>query len=230
MPSSHRFCGMCGAAFVAGSVPADAVSGPGVVRRYRGPLILGSIGTVLLLAGGGVATAILSAVQLDAAPAILVDVFQPFIEDQVGGTVADGVADLTGTADGAAEASAWMLAGFVGASLVAALGALFMLIAGAWGANRAMTKRRTGSVAIPPAPIPPVYERPAFAAPAPPTVAVPRAPAPTPPRTVAIPGAPAEAPTAAVPSTPAEAPTVVVPSSEAPTTIQPPPPTGRRLG
>lgn len=221
VPPGFRFCGMCGAALVAGAVPVGAAtqaavpgpgpaSGPGVLRRYRGPLVLGAIGTVFLLGGGAVATAIVSAFQLDAAPAILVDVFQPFIEDQVGGTVADGVADLTGTADGATEASAWMLAGFVVSALVAAFGGLLMIIAGAWGANRAMGKRRDGTVAIPPAPVPKAYARPTFAAPTAPTVAVPRPPAP------------------------AEAPTVVIPSSEAPTAIvpprQPPPPTGKRLG
>ena len=232
---------MCGAALVAGAASAPTAApastgGPGAFRRYRGPLVLGSIGTLLLLVGGGVATAILSAVQLEAAPAILVDVFQPFIEQQVGGTVADGVADLAGTADGATEASAWMLAGFVVAALVAAFGGLLMVIAGAWGANRAMGKRRAGTVAIPPAPAAPVYSRPTFAAPAAPTVAVPSTPAPAAPRTVALPHAPgpAEAPTVAVPPSPAEAPTAVVPSSEAPTTIvpprQPPPPKGPRLG
>lgn len=215
-----RFCGHCGVSLVGGAAPA----GPGVVRRYRGPLILGSIGTVLLIGGGGVATAILSAFQLDAAPAILVDVFQPFIEEQVGGTIADGVADVAGTADGATEASAWMLAGFVVSALVAAFGGLLMVIAGAWGANRAMGKRRGGTVAIPPAPPPQTYARPTFAAPVAPTVAVPAPPAPAAPTTVARPPGPA----------PAEAPTVLIPSSEAPTAIvpprQPPPPKGRRLG
>lgn len=216
VPSDFRFCGMCGVPLGVGAQAAAAPEGvgaspgPGVLRRYRGPLVLGSVGTILLLAGGGIATAILSAFQLDAAPAVLVDIFQPFIEEQVGGTIADGVADVTGTADGATEASAWMLAGFVISALVGAFGALLMLIAGAWGANRAMTKRRAGTVAIPPAPVPPVYERPSFAQPAAPTVAVPSPPAP------------------------AEAPTVAIPSSEAPTRIlpphQPPPPTGRRLG
>lgn len=217
IPSGFRFCGMCGTALVADAVPAagapaaaagsDPPGGPGVFRRYRGPLVLGSIGTVLLLGGGGVASAILSAFQLDAAPAVLVDVFQPFIEDQVGGTVADGIADVTGTADGATEASAWMLAGFVVSALIAALGGLLMIIAGAWGANRAMGKRRSGTVAIPPAPTQPVYAQPSFRAPVPPTMAIP----------------PTRVP-------PAEPPTVVIPSSEAPTQVQPPPPTGRRLG
>lgn len=207
IPAGHRFCGMCGAPLVAGAAPSAgavaAPAGPGVLRRYRGPLVLGSVGAVLLLAGGGVATAILSAFQLDAAPAILVDVFQPFIEDQVGGTVADGVADIAGTTDGATEASAWMLAGFVVAALVAAFGGLLLLIGGAWGANRAMGTRRSGTVAIPPAPVAPVYQRPSFTAPEAPTVVVPTHQAP-----------PA-----------AEAPTVVVPTRR-----QPPPPSGPRLG
>ncbi len=215
IPSGNRFCGMCGAP-VAGGSPAQAASAPGWARRYRGPLWFGGVGSFLFIAGAGLVTVILSAVQVEAAPGLLVEIFGPAVQDQVDGTIGEGVVDLgSGGTDHLETLGLLTLAGLFGGALLAAVGLLLVLIACAWGANRARGGRRSGVVTI--ASPPPViqYPVPSFA---PPTAAT--WTQHEPPRPAAAVGP--EAPTVVVPPGTPPPPASTALPGDPPTFVKPP--------
>lgn len=193
LPAQNRFCGQCGASVSGEEItqvvaaapqpaplaPAAPPARPGVLRRYRGPLWVGGIGSVFLIAGVGLASAIVSTVQLDAAPGILADIFGPLVEDQVDGTIVEDVIDL-GSAGGSVFSTATLI-GLIASGVLAVVGLLMVVFAAAWAANRSRIGRRSGVVTIAAPPLSVHYERPAFHRPAPPTYATPPAPEPLPP-------------------------------------------------
>lgn len=188
LPAENRFCGACGTPVAAeggalavagppGAVAAPSPVAPSALRRYRGPLWVGGIGGVLLAAGGGVATAILSTVQLEVGTGLLLDLVTPVIDDQIPGTVVEDAIGL-GTGDTLGTLSVLTLIALATSILIAGIGLLMLVIGLAWGANRGFGSRSSGTVTV--AAPPPVitYPPPAFATAPPPTFTTPPPPAP----------------------------------------------------
>ncbi len=146
---------------------------PSVVRRFRGPLWVGGIGTILLLAGAGTVSTILSAIQLEGT-GMLVDLFGPLVESQVEGAVGVDVIDL---GDGESVGlSTFTLTGLVVGSIFALIGLVMVIVACAWAASRSLGRRGPGTVTIAAAPTPVQYAPPSFAKATPPTFATPPPP------------------------------------------------------
>lgn len=214
IPAENRFCGSCGAPVGGGPAPAVPSAARSAARRYRGPLWVGGIGTVLFVGGAGLVTVILGAVQVEAAPGLLVDIFGPAVQDQVDNTIGDGVVDLGGeSADDVKTLGLLTLAGLLGGAVLAAVGLLLVIIACAWGANRGFGARRSGVVTIATPPPPVQYPAPTFAPPTPATY------------TPSAPPAPHEAPTVVVPPPPAPVPTFSAPPPSGPPVGPQDPPT-----
>jgi uncharacterized protein DUF2510 len=157
-PEENAFCGSCGTPYAVaqGSIPPARPSNlvedayavghqhsqpdaePARRSRFRGPIRLAVVGAVQLVAGGAAFLGASSAVQAEGAQNFVGGLFSPLIDAGLSSIGLDQVV----VASKGGGASTIAVLGFVVGFLVAALGALFLLMAAIWAGVRGFRQAR----------------------------------------------------------------------------------------